>query len=264
MSCQRQAFNERAAGSGIGTGTGSQAALAMNVANQGNMASINKAKADAITDAQNKITDLHTNYQNSVAEAVAKNDYERAVQMLNEYRTQAQSVVQTAQAQADEDYRAWQSGLNANNASYQRSMEQAEMLSKYGDFSGYENLYGADTANNMRQAWIASNPDLAYNTGAIDANRYREITGKFPAGYSAGGGGGGSSRPAYYGGGGGGGTANYNSIAEAANAVRNGTAPANYTLNGKPVTDATAGFIVAAANSGRTLHAAPNFNQDLY
>ena len=259
---QRQAFNERAAGSGIGTGTGSQAALAMNVANQGNMASINKARADALTDAQNKITDLHTNYQNSVAEAVAKNDYERAVQMLNEYRTQAQSVVQTAQAQADEDYRAWQSGRNANNMQYSRSMEQAEMLSKYGDFSGYENLYGADTANNMRQAWIASNPDLAYNTGAIDANRYREITGKFPAGYSAGGGGGGNrTTPGYYNPTPS--TTDYGSIAEAATAVRNGTAPANYTLNGKPVTDATAGFIVAAANSGKTLHAAPKFNENL-
>ena len=241
--------------------TGSQAALAMNVANQGNMASINKAKADAITDAQNKITDLHTNYQNSVAEAVAKNDYERAVQMLNEYRTQAQSVVQTAQAQADEDYRAWQSGLNANNMQYSRSMEQAEMLSRYGDFSGYENLYGADTANNMRQAWIASNPDLAYNTGAIDANRYKEITGKYPKGYSAGGGGGGSTTPAYYNPTPS--TKDYGSIAEAAAAVRNGTAPANYTLNGKPVTDATAGFIVAAANSGKTLHAAPKFNENL-
>lgn len=208
---QRQAFNERAAGSGIGTGTGSQAALAMNVANQGNMASINKAKADAITDAQNKITDLHTNYQNSVAEAVAKNDYERAVQMLNEYRTQAQSVVQTAQAQADEDYRAWQSGLNANNTTYQRSMEQAELLSKYGDFSGYENLYGADTANSMKQAWIASNPDLAYNTGAIDAKRYREITGKNPPGYSAPGGGGGA-KPVYYGGGGGSSTVSISDI----------------------------------------------------
>ena len=177
---QRQAFNERVAGSGIGTGTGSQAALAMNVANQGNMASINKAKADAITDAQNKITDLHTNYQNSVAEAVANNDYERAVQMLNEYRTQAQSVVQTAQAQADEDYRAWQSGLNANNMQYSRSMEQAEMLSKYGDFSGYENLYGKDIADQMKLAWATSNPDLAYNTGAINAAVYRAITGKTP------------------------------------------------------------------------------------
>ena len=189
---QRQAFNERAAGSGIGTGTGSQAALAMNVANQGNMASINKAKADAITDAQNKITDLHTNYQNSVAEAVANNDYERAVQMLNEYRTQAQSVVQTAQAQADEDYRAYQSQLEREGTTYSRTQEQAKLLSQYGDFSGYESLYGADTANSMKQAWIASNPDLAYNTGAIDAKRYKEITGKYPAGYSAPGGGGSS------------------------------------------------------------------------
>lgn len=260
---QRMAYNEQAAANGVGTGTASQAQLAMNVANQGNMASINKAKADAITDAQNKITDLHTSYQNSVAEAVAKNDYERAVQMLNEYRTQAQSVVQTAQAQADEDYRAYQSGLNANNASYQRSMEQAELLSKYGDFSGYENLYGADTANSMKQAWIASNPDLAYNTGAIDAKRYKEITGKYPKGYSSGGGGGGgSTTPGYYNPSPS--SADYGSIAEAAAAVRNGTAPANYTLNGKPVTDATAGFVLAAANSGRTLHAAPNINQDLY
>ncbi len=184
--------------------------------------------------------------------------------MLNEYRTQAQSVVQTAQAQADEDNRAWQSGLNANNMQYSRSMEQAEMRSKYGDFSGYENLYGADTANNMRQAWIASNPDLAYNTGAIDAKRYREITGKYPKGYSTGGGSP-SPTPVYSGGGGGGGgTANYGSIAEAAAAVRNGTAPANYTLNGKAVSDATAGFVVAAANSGKTLHAAPKVNESLY
>lgn len=258
---QRMAYNEQAAANGVGTGTASQAQLAMNVANQGNMASINKAKADAITDAQNKITDLHTSYQNSVAEAVAKNDYERAVQMLNEYRTQAQSVVQTAQAQADEDYRAWQSGLNANNMQYSRSMEQAKLLSQYGDFSGYENLYGADTANSMKQAWIASNPDLAYNTGAINANRYKQITGNYPKGYSAGGGGGGGTTPAYYNPGSS--TKDYGSIAEAAAAVRNGTAPANYTLNGKPVTDATAGFIVAAANSGKTLHAAPKFNENL-
>lgn len=261
---QRRAFNETSALNGIGSGTGSQAQLAMNVANQGNMANIEKAKADAITDAQNKITDLHTNYQNSVAEAIAKNDYERAVQMLSEYRTQAQSVVSTAQAQADEDYRAYQSQLERENSSYSRTQEQAKLLSQYGDFSGYESLYGKETADGMKQAWIASNPDLAYNTGAIDANRYKEITGKYPAGYSAPGGGGGSPKPTYYGGGGGGGTTNYNSIAEAANAIRNGTAPSNYTLNGKPVTDATAGFIVAAANSGRTLHAAPNFNQDLY
>ena len=177
---QRQAFNERAAGSGIGTGTGSQAALAMNVANQGNMASINKARADAITDAQNKITDLHTNYQNSVAEAVAQNDYQRAVQMLNEYRTQAQSLVQTAQAQADEDYRAYQSQLEREGTSYSRTQEQAKLLSQYGDFSGYENLYGKEIADQMKLAWAASNPDLAYYSGAINAAVYKAITGKDP------------------------------------------------------------------------------------
>ena len=237
---QRQAFNERAAGSGIGTGTGSQAELAMNIANQGNMASINKARADAITDAQNRITDLHTNYQNSVAEAVAKNDYERAVQMLNEYRTQAQSVVQTAQAQADEDYRAYQSQLEREGTTYSRTQEQAKLLSQYGDFSGYEQLYGTDTANNMREAWIASNPDLAYNTGAIDAKRYREITGKYPKGYSTGGGSP-SPTPVYSGSGGGGGGSKTVDFSDAYKAAQAAAAQGNtidwsgYTItnNGK-------------------------------
>jgi hypothetical protein len=46
----------------------------------------------------------------------------------------------------------------------------------------------------MRELWIAQNPDLAYNTGAIDAERYRSMTGVYPPGYQA------PSSGGYYGG----------------------------------------------------------------
>ena len=58
-------------------------------------------------------------------------------------------------------------------------------MAGYGDFSLYGNLYGQDTANTMREVWIAQNPLLAYNTGTIDAERYRSITGQYPPGYTA-------------------------------------------------------------------------------
>lgn len=44
----------------------------------------------------------------------------------------------------------------------------------------------------LRQAWIGSNPELAYYAGAITAKQYRKLTGKNPPGYVA--------PAAYYGG----------------------------------------------------------------
>ena len=43
----------------------------------------------------------------------------------------------------------------------------------------------------MRDFWVGSNPELAYNTGAIDAAQYEKITGKKAPDYVPAGGGGG-------------------------------------------------------------------------
>lgn len=82
----------------------------------------------------------------------------------------------------------------------QQAEEKAKVLASYGDFSGYAALYGQEQANAMRQMWIAQNPLLAYNTGAIDANRYFQMTGMYapgtePAASSGGGSGGGYYSP---------------------------------------------------------------------
>ena len=75
-----------------------------------------------------------------------------------------------------------------------QALQKAQTLASYGDFSGYESIYGKETSNTMKEMWIAQNPDMAYRTGQIDAERYKAMTGVYPAGYNApssGGGGGG-------------------------------------------------------------------------
>ena len=64
-------------------------------------------------------------------------------------------------------------------------------MAGYGNFDLYAQLYGQNTADQMRQLWIAQNPLLAYNTGAIDASTYFKMTGKRAPGTGGGGNGGG-------------------------------------------------------------------------
>lgn len=166
---QRKAFAEYAANSGVSSGAGSQAQLAYSNQLQGDLNDIGVAQANATADAQLQISKLKQGYQDSVAEAVKQNDYERAAALLGEYQKQAQSVVDVAQAQADEYYRAWQSQLankqylaewerTADAEAYDRALEQAETLAAYGDFSGYGALgYTASQIANMQALWAAAN-----------------------------------------------------------------------------------------------------------
>lgn len=176
---QRKAFAEYAANSGVSSGAGSQAQLAYSNQLQGDLNDIGVAQANATADAQLQISKLKQGYQDSVAEAVKQNDYERAAALLGEYQKQAQSIVDVAQAQADEYYRAWQSQLankqylaewerTADAEAYDRALEQAETLAAYGDFSGYGALgYTADQIANMQALWAAANtPSYSYSSGS--------------------------------------------------------------------------------------------------
>lgn len=162
----RKNSNEMAAANGINTGAGTQAQLMQRSEYQRDSANIGKAEANAMNDAERGITDLKTQYQNAVVQANAENDYQRSTALLQQYKDE-----------------------------YNKGLDQAKTLAAYGDFSGYANIYGQAQADNMKKAWVASNPDLAYNTGSVSAEEYRNITGVYPKGYV----------PAYSGGGGGGG-----------------------------------------------------------
>ena len=97
----------------------------------------------------------------------------------------------------NQDERDYTRGWNEDERSYDRTMTEAANRAEYGDFSGYASIYGSDIANAMRDIWVAQNPMVAYSTGAITAEEYQMLTGKYPYNSS------GSSASGYKGGGGG-------------------------------------------------------------
>ena len=160
---QRMNFNEQAAASGMNVGTGSQARLAMNIQEQGDQAAIRTAEANAMQDAENKMTALYVEYQGKIATAVANNEYERAAQLLDEYRAAAQSVVDVAKDQAQLNLSYTQQNQSVANTNYDRLLSNAETLAKFGDFYGYLALgYTNDQIEQMRAVWKAANPDIAW------------------------------------------------------------------------------------------------------
>ena len=120
-------------------------------------------EANALTEAQNQITLLTMDYQNAIAEAVANNEYERAAALLQEFQMQAQSVVDTAKAQASLNLQTAGQNLDAKNSEYERLADSAATLAQFGDFSGYLALgYSPDQIEQMRAVWKAANPDIAW------------------------------------------------------------------------------------------------------
>jgi hypothetical protein len=153
----RRNLNQQAAANGLNTGAGSQMQLALGSNYQRDYGGIRTAQQQAIDQADRNINDLKAAYQSSVQQAVANNDYQRLQALMAEYKNQ-----------------------------YQQQLNQAQTLASYGNFSGYAGIpgYSQEQIDSMRSAWVASNPQLAYNTGAITAEDYYRMTGKWPAGYA--------------------------------------------------------------------------------
>ena len=165
----RRNLNEQAAANGINTGAGAQQRLALNNVWNRDYGRLRTAQAGAIAEADRDITNLTSAYNTKRATTKA------------EIEAQRQAAI-----------------LEAQEQQYNRDLQQAQLKASYGDFSGFSALgYDQTTINNMRQVWIAQNPLLAYNTGAINASQYYKMTGKYAPGHEPEGGGG-------YGGGGGG------------------------------------------------------------
>lgn len=100
-------------------------------------------------------------------------DYERAYNEENRDYTRAWNA----------DERNYDRTWNEDERNYDRTMTEAAERAQYGDFSAYAQLYGSDIADSMRDVWIAQNPLVAYSTGAITADEYMMLTGKYPYNY---------------------------------------------------------------------------------
>ena len=145
----------------VNTGLGSQHQLRLGNTRAGAEAKVGFAQQQAMAESQRQAAMLETNYKNQVASALADNDFKRAAALMDDYNNQNK----------------WRE-------------QQAAQLASFGNFDPYKQLYGDDTANTMQTMWNAQHPEEAYRLGRIDAEKYKQITGNYPAGYSSGWGGG--------------------------------------------------------------------------
>lgn len=153
---------------GMNYNGGSQHALNLGMAKSASTGKIAYGQQQAIQESDRQSALRTLEYQNQVAAALADNNYKRAAALMDDYNNQQK----------------WQE-------------QQAQILASYGNFDPYKALYGDATANSMQSMWNAQNPETAYRLGRIDAETYKNITGKWPRGYNPPSSGGG-----YYGGGG--------------------------------------------------------------
>lgn len=162
----RAAFNERAAATGLNSGTGGQADLAMRNQNNANMSSISGQEAGAVKDLETTRLKLSTAYQNDIAQAIATGDLARAQALYQESVRVDESLVKQSQAQADENYRTWAAQNAYNQQQMDMQKQQADTLAAYGDFSGYSALgFTPEQISQMQAVWAAKNPLLAQAMG---------------------------------------------------------------------------------------------------
>lgn len=160
-------FNEYAAASGLNSGAGGQARLAMNNQLLGSMGSIDSSEAQARNDIDTQRTQLAANYENAKAQAMTNGDLRRAQALYQEAVRVDDSLVNTSANQAGVNLNYW----SAANSLYQQQMAQqlaqtqtmAQTLGAYGDFSGYLSLgYTQNQVDQMYHVWAAKNPLLSW------------------------------------------------------------------------------------------------------
>lgn len=105
-------------------------------------------------------------------EGLRDDEYRRYTDALDNYNMQMERAYQH-QRDEKKDADTAVSVLNS----------EAAAKAKYGDFSGYAKLYGEQTAAQMQNYWISSNPKTAYNMGLIDHNQYYRMTGEYAPGF---------------------------------------------------------------------------------
>lgn len=83
-SVTQQGMNERFTASGLNSGAQGQAALALGIAAQGELASLDAERASRLADIESQRAQTRSQYQNAVAQAIAQNEIERANALYQE------------------------------------------------------------------------------------------------------------------------------------------------------------------------------------
>lgn len=139
---------------GLGSGANAQMQLSQNNTFQKNMNTINAAEAEARNDLEFERLKAKTAYQDAIVQAIKDGDAARANALYQEAVRVDNSLVSTSANQTTVD-------LQREATAWDKLVDQADTLAKFGDFSGYKAL-GYDDASiaRMQAVWNAENADL--------------------------------------------------------------------------------------------------------
>lgn len=116
-------------------------------------------------------------------------EYGRYQDALTEYWRNLDYLQGQADSEYNRGYENWYNAYvmenDAKNTAYNRLID---LMGSSGYMPTEQELEAAgmtqQQAESFINAWRAENPDLAYTTGAITPDEYRQITGEYPAGYT--------------------------------------------------------------------------------
>ena len=128
---------------GINSGAGSQMFLSLTNARNAALAQNEQSRQEAILAGEQALADLEISYKSQIAEALANNELEKAQALYQEI---------------------------TNDQNRQEVIAQA--MAQMGDYSGYEKLYGSETADAMQKAYDDAK---AEETAAEAASKLAEI-----------------------------------------------------------------------------------------
>ena len=128
---------------GINSGAGSQMFLSLTNARNAALAKNEQSRQEAILAGEQALADLEISYKSQIAEALANNELEKAQALYQEI---------------------------TNDQNRQEVIAQA--MAQMGDYSGYEKLYGSETADAMQKAYDDAK---AEETAAEAASKLAEI-----------------------------------------------------------------------------------------
>ncbi len=159
----QSAFNERAAASGLNNGAGGQASLSMANTMQGSLSSLDKQQAQSVADIELQRSKLAVQYNSQIQAAMAENDQARAAALYNEAVRVDNSLVSTAQAQAQLDQQKQSAQTSQKKYADEQALSAAKARAAIGDYTGYQTLYGlsAEDAEKYYKLWALENPKEA-------------------------------------------------------------------------------------------------------
>ena len=144
----------------------------------------------AMRDAQGQAAALTGGYGSSYGQAVGQQQYDAYLQRLNDvlpdlyktaydaYNAEGDRMVQQMQLAGqirDTEYGQFRDAVADKQYSDAFALQEAESRAQYGDFSGYEAIYGKDATKPMKYSWAAQNPQLAYQMGIVTKDQYDNL-----------------------------------------------------------------------------------------